>query len=123
MSDLNRKSSFEYCNCAHHGRVLRPIGGECPACALERKKYDSERASSLASDPVNHPNHYKLFPDLEAIDVIQRSLTPEEFAGYCKGNALKYRMRAGEKGDAEQDLAKANWYRDKLRSLSGLVHN
>ncbi|MGJ8525202.1 hypothetical protein LMG33818_000910 [Halomonadaceae bacterium LMG 33818] len=68
-------------------------------------------------DPVNHPKHYKLFPDLESIDVIQRSLTPEQFAGFCMGSALKYRLRAGEKGNAAEDLAKANWYREKLAEV------
>lgn len=65
-------------------------------------------------DAVNHPKHYKLFPDMEAIDVIEAALTPEEFAGYCKGNALKYRLRAGEKGDTQQDIDKSNWYRNRL---------
>lgn len=63
-------------------------------------------------DPVNNPKHYDLFPGQQPIDVIRAYLTPEEFAGFCKGNILKYRLRAGEKGDAAQDLAKANWYRD-----------
>lgn len=66
------------------------------------------------NDPVNNPKHYKLFPDMEAIDVIERTLTPEEFAGYLKGNALKYRLRAGEKGDTQQDIDKSNWYRRRL---------
>lgn len=36
-------------------------------------------------------------------------LTPEEFKGWCKGNALKYSLRAGRKDPAKevQDLAKA----------------
>ena len=41
-------------------------------------------------------------------------LTPEEFRGYCKGNALKYISRAGKKGSAREDAAKAAWY---LREL------
>lgn len=65
-------------------------------------------------NPVTNPKHYDLFPGQQSIDVIQAALTPEEFAGFCKGNALKYRLRAGEKGDAAEDLAKANWYRDRL---------
>lgn len=68
-------------------------------------------------NPVTNPKHYDLFPGQQSIDVIQAALTPEEFAGFCKGNALKYRLRAGEKGDATEDLAKANWYRDRLWSL------
>lgn len=68
-------------------------------------------------DPVNNPSHYDLFPGQQSIDIIRAALTPEEFAGFCKGNALKYRLRAGEKGDATEDLAKANWYRDRLWEL------
>lgn len=67
------------------------------------------------TDEINSPSHYMLFPDMEAIDVISAALTPEEFAGYCKGNALKYRLRAGAKGSAEKCIAKANWYQQKLR--------
>lgn len=70
-------------------------------------------------DAVNHPKHYQLFPGQEAIDIIEAALTPEEFAGYCKGNALKYRLRAGEKGDTQQDIDKSNWYRNRLNAQSG----
>jgi len=68
------------------------------------------------SDPVNHPAHYKLFPGQEAIDIIRAALTPEEFRGYLKGNALKYRLRAGNKDDLQQDINKAEWYRLRLIS-------
>lgn len=68
-------------------------------------------------DEVNNPKHYDLFPNQQVIDVIQSALTPEEFAGYCKGNALKYRLRAGDKGDAIKCIAKANWYQNKLREV------
>ena len=67
------------------------------------------------TDEINSPSHYMLFPDMEAIDVIQKALTPDEFIGFCKGNALKYRLRAGDKGPAEKCIAKANWYQQKLR--------
>jgi hypothetical protein len=63
------------------------------------------------NDPVNNPSHYDVFLDAEAIDIIRKVLTAEEYAGYCKGNFLKYRLRAGEKGDALQDIAKSNVYR------------
>jgi hypothetical protein len=69
------------------------------------------------SDEINHPKHYQLFPGQEAIDVIRAALTPAEFQGYLKGNALKYRLRAGDKGPAEKCLAKARWYQDYLRAL------
>lgn len=73
-------------------------------------------------DPVNKPKHYQLFADgTQAIDIIKASLTPEEFAGYCKGNALKYRLRAGNKDKLQQDIDKADWYANKLDESTGLI--
>ena len=69
------------------------------------------------NDPVN-PNYYKKTYAKEVIDLLQASLTPEEFKGYCKGNMLKYRFRAGYKGDRDEDLKKSNWYQDKLKEVS-----
>ena len=69
-------------------------------------------------DDINNPKHYDLFPNQQVIDVIRSALTEEEFAGYCKGNALKYRLRAGDKGDALKCIAKANWYQNKLREAN-----
>ena len=65
-------------------------------------------------DAVNNPKHYKLFPDMEAIDVIRETLTREEFIGYLKGQILKYRLRAGNKDKLKQDIAKADWYKNYL---------
>lgn len=62
---------------------------------------------------VTKPNHYALFDGIEAIEIIARSMTVEQFRGYCLGNILKYRLRAGKKSElayAEKDLAKANFY-------------
>jgi len=67
---------------------------------------------------VESPVHYDLFPDTEVIDVIRKQLTSSEFIGYCKGNILKYRLRAGKKGDADRDVSKAeiydNWLREEV---------
>ena len=55
-------------------------------------------------DLVNHPPHYKTHPHgLECIEVT-------EHMNFCTGNTVKYIWRAGEKGDAIQDLEKALWY-------------
>ena len=66
--------------------------------------------TKMMNDAVHHPSHYTL-PGLtiESVDVIRAVLTPEEFKGWCKGNALKYSLRAGRKDPAKevQDLAKA----------------
>lgn len=62
-------------------------------------------------DAVRSPKHYKL-PGLniESIDVLRSVLTPEEFKGFCRGNALKYLIRAGRKDNELQDIKKAGVY-------------
>lgn len=63
-------------------------------------------------DVVNSPPHYTV-GGIETIDFIQAKLSPEEFAGYCRGNMLKYIARAGHKDDAGQDMRKALWYGER----------
>ena len=63
-------------------------------------------------DAVNSPSHYDLFDGIEAIEIIARSLTKEEFRGYCFGNLLKYRLRCGKKDDVNQELSKADKYKE-----------
>lgn len=55
---------------------------------------------------------YYLLIDREAIDIIAKSLTPDEFKGFCLGNILKYRLRAGKKDSktTQADIDKANHY-------------
>lgn len=62
------------------------------------------------TDEVHNPKHYKLNGlNIEVVDVIKAVLTEEEFKGWCRGNALKYLMRAGKKDKSKekQDFAKA----------------
>lgn len=68
-----------------------------------------------AADPVNHPAHYKSNNGLEAINVI------DAFdLGFDLGNAVKYILRAGKKGDALMDLRKAVWYLEhRIAKLQG----
>ena len=64
------------------------------------------------SDNVNHPKHYTT-GEIECIAYIEDKLTPEEFRGYIKGNAIKYITRERNKG-GDEDLKKAKWYIDRL---------
>jgi hypothetical protein len=50
-------------------------------------------------------------------DAMEAWMAPEEFAGYLRGNVIKYVARAGRKGDAAEDLKKARHYLDKLISM------
>lgn len=63
------------------------------------------------SDVVRNPKHYQII-GVEVITVIASSMTESEWSGYCRGNVLKYRLRAGKKGDATQCLAKADFYEE-----------
>ena len=74
-----------------------------------------KRALEMKADMVNSPPHYKV-GGIEAIDYIQAKLSKEEFAGYCRGNALKYISRAGHKADAAEDMRKALWYGERWLS-------
>lgn len=62
-------------------------------------------------DNIN-PDHYK-GGGIETIDILRAKLSPEEFRGFLKGNAIKYLTRAEKKGGPE-DYAKAAWYTTML---------
>jgi len=66
------------------------------------------------SDEVNHPGHYGGADNpYETIKVLEAWLTPEEYVGFLKGNALKYLSRHRQKGGLK-DLKKAQWYQNAL---------
>ncbi len=64
------------------------------------------------SDAVQSPAHYTV-GGIETIDYLCAKLSPEEFAGFCRGNVLKYVSRAPHKAGVE-DLRKAAWYLERL---------
>tara|TARA_R110002124_G_C8974544_1_gene515783 strand:+ start:33013 stop:33693 length:681 start_codon:yes stop_codon:yes gene_type:complete len=61
-------------------------------------------------DEVNKPSHYQFFEGVEVIEIIASSMTREQFKGYCLGNRIKYRLRAGNKDKLEQEIAKSDKY-------------
>tara|TARA_R100000315_G_C5212710_1_gene126555 strand:- start:703 stop:957 length:255 start_codon:yes stop_codon:yes gene_type:complete len=67
-------------------------------------------------DVVNKPPHYNK-GSIECINAIEASMTKEEFAGYLKGNVVKYLWRYKDKGKPKEDLDKSNWYLERLRGL------
>lgn len=73
------------------------------------------------NDPVRKPKHYEIMPGLEAIDIIDVVLTSLDgeitpYQAYCLGNFLKYRLRAGDKDDLQQDIDKSNTYKSMLNA-------
>lgn len=73
------------------------------------------------NDPVHQPKHYEIFRGIEAKDVMEAvaasdvvaHLSPWEV--HCFLTSLKYRLRAGEKDSVEQELAKAERYKQCLK--------
>lgn len=76
----------------------------------EQAAKNANNTDNKNTDEVHNPKHYKLNGlNIESVDVIKAVLTEEEFKGWCRGNALKYLMRAGKKDKSKekQDFAKA----------------
>jgi len=69
-------------------------------------------------EEVNHPNHYNVY-DVEVVEMMERVFGIEETMSWCKLNAFKYRMRAGEKptSTVEKDLKKEKWCLNKYHEL------
>jgi|GEM_PF-996356 len=79
---------------------------------------EEEQDYAPEPDMVNNPPHYNQ-GGIECIDAIRAALTPEEFRGYCKGNALKYVWRELHKG-GDESMKKATWYINKATEASAL---
>lgn len=78
------------------------------------------------TDDVKAPAHYAVFDGTESIEIIARSMTLSEFRGFCFGNVLKYRLRAGKKSELatmEKDLAKALYYSELFEKHKGLCYD
>jgi hypothetical protein len=75
----------------------------------------TEQTTIGQEDSVRKPSHYQVFDGIESIEIIARSMTVSEFRGFCMGNVLKYRLRAGKKSELatmEKDLNKAAFYQE-----------
>jgi len=66
---------------------------------------------------MKEPDYYAK-DGLSPLQAFQQGLmSQEEYIGFCKGNIIKYVVRAGSKGFAVPDLLKA---RDYLNHLMGV---
>lgn len=93
------------------------------------KKFDNshhpveEYAHTTAAEQVNHPAHYKK-NGKECIDLMREEYGDDAVYNFCICNAFKYKFRAGYKAgnSMEQDLAKANWYKNYAdRLMEGTI--
>lgn len=58
-------------------------------------------------------DHYRT-KAVQPWDAMQAWMTPDQFIGFLRGNAVKYLARAGSKGDALEDYRKAQHYLARL---------
>jgi hypothetical protein len=89
--------------------------------AVSEEEEPSQRdvVPALTEEDQINPKHYKdnLFGK-ELQYVIIDIFGEEEYKIFSKINAFKYRMRAGKKTDKiEQEIGKAMWYEEKLKSI------
>lgn len=92
---------------------------------IESSDHDLARAVALiegknepvADDPVNRPSHYTQ-GGIECIDAIEASMSLIEYAGFLKGQVIKYTWRYRHKGKPAEDLKKARFYLDRLIAIT-----
>jgi hypothetical protein len=74
-------------------------------CVQETEAVTEDIGSAATS------KHYNSKP-IQPIELMQALMTPEEFVGFCKGNFIKYSMRAGSKEgeNSDKDTNKAKQY-------------
>lgn len=94
-------------------RKLAPAIEKTEPTGLDKTGLEKWGVTDTQSDMVNHPDHYT-YGNIECIEGIEASMTPEAFEGYCKGAVLKYIWRYERKGKPLEDLKKAQWYLNKL---------
>lgn len=85
----------------------RPPFWFCSQCDKRYQVIENTFRSIPIFDPVNKPKHYNIHPS--GVECIQIT----EHMNFCRGNAIKYIWRAGDKGNEIQDLEKAVWYLNK----------
>lgn len=68
------------------------------------------------NDDINKPAHYHR-GNIDVIGYAEQKFTKEELKGFYRINILKYVTRYDEKGTPRADLAKADFYLQKLKEL------
>ena len=70
----------------------------------------------MSEDKVKNPKHYQIIEGIESIDIIASCMTVEAWRGFCLGNIIKYRLRAGKKDQLEQDIDMTDFYEELFES-------
>ena len=118
-SNVNPKRELTYNQLMAIGKLKRLMNrrasGEVSKVNLDIERAVKSTINAELDKPVDNvksPSHYQLIEGVESIEIIARSMTQEQWKGFCLGNILKYRIRAGKKDALQQDIDKANFYGD-----------
>lgn len=66
---------------------------------------------------MSEPKYYAK-DGLSPLSAFEKGLiSKEEYIGFCKGNIIKYTIRAGKKDDAISDINKAIDYLEHLKKI------
>lgn len=102
--------------------IMQPVRHGKAALIITNRVQDKPEVCDYG---VRNPSHYQVFDGVESIEIIARSMTVSEFRGFCMGNVLKYRLRAGKKSELatmEKDLNKAVFYQELFDQHKGKCH-
>lgn len=83
-----------------------------------RKCWDKEYIppEEKSDENVDHPQHYG-HGQFETIEEMRIMFGDEAVRSFCILNAYKYKARAQYKGNAEEDLKKADWYLNYAKNM------
>ncbi len=110
--------------------VVYKIRKEAQAEFIERANASHPDVNPQITDavtqftPSKHANHKQVGGDhymnmgVQPWKAMESWMTPEEFRGFLKGNAIKYLARSNAKGGAT-DVRKAGHYIEKLTEVMG----
>lgn len=102
--------------CMKCGAIIPEGRHICLTCEStnEMQTFKAMETPETPKETVNHPAHYQ--GKHECIDEMISLFGLDAVKGFCMCNVYKYRFRAAKKNGAE-DIAKADWYMDKLIEL------
>ena len=85
--------------------------------AQSKSSKDSSKNSKRTYNPVN-PEHYKKYGK-QVWEMMVDIWGTDLYIAFCEMNSFKYRMRAGDKpeADIQKDLEKAKWYENLAKQL------
>lgn len=91
----------------------------------EERVITNKLSQQKVYDLVRKPKHYNVLGDTQAIEIIARSMTTEQFYGFCLGSILGYRLRVGckENNPIQQDVAKAIEFKELYEKYKGLCYD